>query len=219
MGPYPALVTQVASRIEQKPRLSDCPSPQAERPGWYPDPLGSTGERYWDDTWREELRVARLRLSDAGSENGARKKRRGLRLPSLRRRAPIEIPSLSKTKREERALERERQKQLDSIEARREAFFRTPAGKARAAFKDHQLLFQYELEISGLDPLVIPAPIGSPGRETADPVDILNSVVVEGWKLVTGKFLYVEMRGGLVGCYLFKRSPKRRRRMNDPWQA
>jgi hypothetical protein len=27
------------------------------------------------------------------------------------------------------------------------------------------------------------------------------------------------MRGGMVGCYVFKRSPKRRRPMNDPWQS
>ena len=53
---------------------------------------------------------------------------------------------------------------------------------------------------------------------TTDPVDILNSVTVEGWKLVTGKFIHSEMRNGVVGCYLFKRSQKRRLAMNNPWQ-
>jgi hypothetical protein len=46
--------------------------------------------------------------------------------------------------------------------------------------------------------------------------DILISVVAEGWKLVAGAFVYAEMGGGAGGCYLFKRSKKRHRKMNDP---
>ena len=64
-----------------------------------------------------------------------------------------------------------------------------------------------------------PGPAGAPARLTTDPVDILNAVTVEGWKLVTGKFIHSEMRNGVVGCYLFKRSQKRRLPMNNPWQA
>ena len=74
------------------------------------------------------------------------------------------------------------------------------------------------LSTNELSPTVIPGPIGGPARETTDPVDILNSVTVEGWKLVSGKFLHSEMRNGAVGCYLFKRSQKRRLTMNHPWQ-
>ena len=85
---------------------------------------------------------------------------------------------------------------------------RTPAGRARLAYKRGHQLFQYELEVNGLEPTVVPGHIGSPALETTDPVDILNSVTVEGWKLVSGKFLHSEMRNGAVGCYLFKRSQK-----------
>ena len=45
-----------------------------------------------------------------------------------------------------------------------------------------------------------------------------GTVTVEGWKLVTGKFIHSELRNGAVGCYLFKRSQKRRLSMNNPWQ-
>ena len=152
------------------------------------------------------------------AEERPHERRWDFRLPSLRER-PTLIPPLARAAREERALERERQRQLMAVEAAKQAFFRTPAGRARLAFKRGHHLFQYELEIDGLAPTVVPGPIGSPALQTADPVDILNSVTVEGWKLVTGKFIHTEMRGNTVGCYLFKRSEKRRRRMNDPWQA
>ena len=108
---------------------------------------------------------------------------------------------------------------MESIEAAKQAFFETPAGRARLAYKRGHHLFQYELEIGDLQPLSIPSLIGTPSRETSDPVDVLNSVSVEGWKLVSGKFIHSEMRNGVVGCYLFKRSQKRRLQMNNPWQA
>ena len=140
--------------------------------------------------------------------------RRIFRLPLLRGRSAPDASS-----REERAELKEREKQLKSAEAAKEAFFQTPAGRARLAYKRGHRLFQYELEINELSPTVIPGPIGGPARETTDPVDILNAVTVEGWKLVTGKFIHSEIRGGAVGCYLFKRSQKRRLSMNNPWQA
>jgi hypothetical protein len=141
-------------------------------------------------------------------------KRRVFRLPLLRGRSATGTAS-----REERAGLKEREKELKSIEAAKEAFFETPAGRARLAYKRGHRLFQYELEINELSPTVIPGPAGGPARETTDPVDILNAVTVEGWKLVSGKFIHSEMRNGVVGCYLFKRSQKRHLPMNNPWQA
>jgi hypothetical protein len=142
----------------------------------------------------------------------------GLRLRPLRGRQAL-IPSLSGEAREERAQEREQAKQAAAVEAAKEVFFQTPAGRARLAYKRGHQLFQYELAIGELEPTVVPGRIGSPARQTTDPVDILNSVTAEGWKLVTGKFFSSEMHGGVVGCYLFKRSQKRRQPMNNPWQA
>ncbi len=128
------------------------------------------------------------------------------------------MPALDKTAREERAEEKEREKRLVAVETAEQDFFQTPAGRARLAYKRGHRLFQYELEINGLQPTAIPGMVGSPALVTTDPVDILNSVTVEGWKLVTGKFFHSEMRNGAVGCYLFKRSQKRRLSMNNPWQ-
>lgn len=141
-------------------------------------------------------------------------KRRIFRLPLLRGR-----PATDATSREERIGLKEREKALRSAEAAKLAFFETPAGRARLAYKRGHRLFQYELEINELSPTVIPGPAGSPARVTTDPVDILNAVTVEGWKLVTGKFIHSDMRNGVVGCYLFKRSQKRRLAMNNPWQV
>lgn len=131
---------------------------------------------------------------------------------------PTFAPLLDKSVREERAQEKERQRELEAVEAAKQAFFETPAGKARLAYKRGHRLFQFELEIGELQPLVIPGLFGAPSRQTTDPVDVLNSVTVEGWKLVTGKFIHSEMRG-MVGCYLFKRSQKRHLRTNNPWQS
>jgi hypothetical protein len=160
-----------------------------------------------------------LRLPGAAN-HGARARRWSLRLPSLNLgEGQALVPSLGRAAREQRAQEKEQQKRLVSIETAKEAFFQTPAGRARRAYKRGHRLFQYELEVDTIEPTLIPGPLGGPAQETTDPVDILNSVTVEGWKLVTGKFIHTEMQSGVIGCYLFKRSEKRRQRMNDPWKA
>jgi hypothetical protein len=150
-------------------------------------------------------------------EVAAGDRRWGLRLPSLRGRAVL-APTLDRGAREERAEEKERARRFAAVEAAEQDFFLTPAGRARLAYKRGHRLFQYELAINELPPTVIPGMAGAAAMVTTDPVDILNSVTVEGWKLVTGKFFHSEMRNGAVGCYLFKRSQKRHLAMNNPWQ-
>lgn len=200
--------------VEQE-RLQQAPPPHGQEPGWYPDPLGSTAERLWDEQWMELIRSPRLRLP---AEALVREEAKRSQRPSILSRVPsLQLPPLSREKREQRTREREHLKQRLWMETERQAFFQSPAGRARLAFERGQHLFQYELAIDQVAPTVIPGPVGAPPRVTEDAVDVLNSVVVEGWKLVDGKFFYVEGRG-LVGCYLFKRSKKRRLQMNDPWQ-
>jgi hypothetical protein len=147
------------------------------------------------------------------AEEGEERGRRRLRLPSLRGRGALGLAGS-----EERAAAREQERRLASAEAARQAFFETPVGRARLAYRRGHRLFQYELDVRELEPTVVPGPVGAPPIETTDPVDILNAVTAEGWKLVTGKFIHSELRGGVIGCYLFKRSQKRRLPMNDPWQ-
>lgn len=199
----------------ERERLSHAPAPQAQEPGWYPDPLGTTAERFWDRQWMELTRTPRLRLA---AEALVREEAQQAPRPPLLARIPsLQLPPLSKEKRAQRSREREHLQQRLWMETERQAFFQSPAGRARLAFERGQHLFQYELEIDRVEPTVIPGPVGAAARTTEDAVDILNSVVDEGWKLVDGKFFYVDSRG-LVGCYLFKRSKKRRQVMNDPWR-
>jgi hypothetical protein len=157
------------------------------------------------------------REPSAPDEAGSQDKRWHFRLPSLRGGSAL-VPTLDKAAREERAEEREREKRQAAVATAEQAFFQTPAGRARLAYKRGHRLFQYELEINELPPTVIPGMAGAPAMVTTDPVDILNSVTVEGWKLVTGKFIHSELRNGAIGVYLFKRSQKRRLAMNNPWQ-
>lgn len=205
-------------RTELKEHLAEFPAPHGGQPGWYPDPLGSTSERFWDGSWLDIIRTPQLRLPPelGGAGNGHNG---GLRLPSLRRRKPINLPPLKKDVREQRAREKEQRRALLTIEAKKDAFALSPAGRARRAFERGQRLFQYELELGEREPLEIPGVDGEPARATSDPVDILNSVVAEGWKLETGTFFFVEARGSAIGCYLFKRSKKRRLATTDPWES
>jgi Protein of unknown function (DUF2510) len=208
----------VAVVSEQAHLLIEFPAPQTEQAGWYPDPLRITDERYWDGTWLEQTRPSPLGLPSAPDGLDDEQERRWNLRWLLRDRQGL-VPPLNRAAREERAQEREREDRALAIEAERQAFFHSPAGRARLSYNRGHRLFQYELELDRLEPTVIPGPIGSPARETTDPVDILNSVIVEGWKLVTGKFVHIEVRNSAVGFYLFKRSQKRRQPMNDPWQS
>lgn len=207
----------MAASTHKNQRLASCPPPQAMQPGWYPDPLGSTAERYWDGSWGDDIRISHRRLTGQALSggNGAGPGRGGLRLRSLR---PSFGP-LGRAARERRDREREDVLRQRITELARQEFYCTPAGRARVAFERGQSLFQYELNAGRMRAIVIPGVHHQPALETTDPVDVLNSVVAEGWKLTNSEFHYIEMRGGMVGCYIFKRSPKRRRPMNDPWQA
>jgi hypothetical protein len=205
----------MAASTHKNERLASCPPPQAMQPGWYPDPLGSTAERYWDDSWGDSIRTSRRRLTDEALSNGAGRRYGGLRLRLPR----PSLPLLGGAARERRDREREDDVRQRIAELGRQAFYHTPAGRARVAFERGHGLFQYELDVARTEAIVIPGLHYQPALETTDPVDVLNSVVAEGWKLVDSEFHYVEMRGGMVGCYVFKRSPKRRRPMNDPWQV
>lgn len=205
-------------------RLGEAPPPSAGVAGWYPDPLGSTGERFWNGGWQGLVRPGSAARPVAPSRNGAPAQdgasaaRRPPLLRLLDRKPALAVPPLSRSAREQRARQREEEKLAARAEAARQVFLRTPPGRARIAFERGQKLFQYSLDVDRMDPMVIPGRRGSAAVETVDPVDVLNAVTAEGWKLVSGKFIHVEIRGGLVGCYVFKRSQKRRERMNDPWQ-
>ena len=201
--------------------IEQIPPPAGNEPGWYPDPLGSTAERYWDRTWLDLTRVPKVKLIAAPpSPATASRKRRAFRLPLLFASDRAGGQQVSqRPPGQDRSTQKSKQKQELEVEARKRAFFESPAGRARVSFGQKHRLFQFELDLSGSETFVIPNVEGAAPVATSDPVDILNSVVAEGWKLVTGTFEYADMRGDAVGFYLFKRSKKRQRKMNDPWRT
>ncbi|MBP1636659.1 MAG: uncharacterized protein H6Q10_3233 [Acidobacteria bacterium] len=101
----------------------------------------------------------------------------------------------------------------------RQAFFKTPAGRARLAYEKGYRVFQFDYDATG--PLT---------------VEMLNSVCDEGWELVSGSFVFHSMRekgddvrlgsgknvfaiGPTTGFYLFRRNEALRRAPANPWEA
>jgi hypothetical protein len=94
--------------------------------------------------------------------------------------------------RELERLEAQARKQAEQREQQREAFFRSPAGRARAAFERGDHVFQYAIDVMSQQAIVV-AMVGTMSpQKTSDPVAILNSVCHEGWDLVNGSFVFVE---------------------------
>lgn len=123
--------------------------------------------------------------------------------------------------------EKEAQKQREEAEKRRRAFLRTPVGRARTAYENGDLVFQYSHDVMSQQAVIV-AMVGSTTNATsADPSAILNAVCKEGWDLVNGSFVFVEqgqqsrdkfmssgqnvaVKGTTVGYYLFRRCPENR---------
>ena len=133
--------------------------------------------------------------------------------------------------------ENEERARAERIRKARQAFFRTPAGRARVAFERGDHVFQYSFNVIAQQAIII-AMVGSrTSQKTSDPVAVLNSVCHEGWELVNGSFVFVEqgqesrdkfmssgqnvaIKGATVGYYLFRRSPSNRRDpLPYPWES
>lgn len=145
---------------------------------------------------------------------------------------------VSKVTDEERAIalaEHERERRGEARRKVREAFFDTPAGRARKAFERNDHVFQYSINVMSQQAIIV-AMIGSrTAQRTSDPTDILNSVCREGWELVNGSFVFVEQgqqsrdkfmssgqnvatKGETVGYYLFRRCEAAKVDLPDPWE-
>ena len=134
---------------------------------------------------------------------------------------------------EDERREAEARKQSDQLEKERQAFYRSPAGQARAAFERGDHVFQYSIDVMSQQAVTV-AMIGSgTSKTTTDPVAVLNSVCHEGWELVNGSFVFVEqgqqsrdkfmssgqnvaIKGTKVGYYLFRRCEANARRAATP---
>ena len=202
------------SRCSRYPALAECWS------GWRAKrlPLGT-----FPRCDRRKRAQAAPRRASAPPGRGARarvaeeppEKRWDFRLPSLRD-APL-VPPLGRAAREERAEERERQRQMASVEAADRPFFGHPPAKRVLAYSvDTSFPVRTGARRTRANGLPGLTRLARPRDQR--PVDILNSVSVEGWKLVTGKFIYSEMRNGVIGCLPLQAFAEAVTSMNNPWQ-
>jgi len=119
------------------------------------------------------------------------------------------------------------------LEQERDAFMSSPAGLARAAFSDGGQVFQCEIEVQGTKAVVI-AMAGAHTRTTkatTDPTAILDSVCQEGWEIVNGSFVFIELgsesrdkfmasgqniavTGTVIGYYVFRRCEANKRQVS-----
>jgi hypothetical protein len=137
--------------------------------------------------------------------------------------------------REEAAAEQKVRERAQRREQVRQAFFATPAGRARLGFERDDHVFQYSIDVMKQEAVIIAMVGSTTSKKTTDPVAILNSVCNEGWELLSGSFVFVEegqqsrdklgssgqniaTKGTTVGYYLFRRFEANRRETIDPWE-
>ncbi len=153
----------------------------------------------------------------------------------ISRKSPEEKAALQAAEEGQRRQAAERRR-LAAIESAKQAFYATPAGRARDAFDEGDHVFQCSFDVMSQTAVVV-AMIGSTNtKSTSDPTDILNSVCREGWELVTGSFVFVEegsqsrdklmssgqnvaVKGTTMGYYLFKRCEANRTDVGNPWEG
>jgi hypothetical protein len=155
----------------------------------------------------------------------------------LKKKKTPEEKAAAEAQREVVAAQREREKKARERDARRNAFFATPAGQARAAYERGDMLFQCSFNVMSQKAIIV-AMVGSRvAQQTADPTVILNSVCHEGWDIVTGSFVFVETgqqsrdkfassgqnvatSGETIGYYLFRRCEEHRLLpVPEPWES
>ena len=128
--------------------------------------------------------------------------------------------------------ERERAEHREKV---RQAFFATPAGRARLAFEAGDELFQFSIDVMNQKAIVVAMVGANTSKKATDPSAVLNSVSNEGWELVTGSFVFVEegqesrdkfassgqnvaTKGTTVGYYLFRRREELQGDKPEPWE-
>ena len=128
---------------------------------------------------------------------------------------------------ERQRAQKEREKAERQAQLEREAFLRTPVGRACTAFERGDHLFQYAHDVESQDAVIVSMVGSTTNRSSSDPSEILNAVAREGWELVSGSFVFreqgqqsrdkfmssgqnVAIKGTTVGYYLFRRAEHHR---------
>jgi len=125
-----------------------------------------------------------------------------------------------------RQLAKENQKAANEQARAEREFWASPAGQARAAFENGDRVLQLSFDVLNTRTYVIPLSRTGTIKRTSDPSEILNAVCQEGWKLVNGDFVFVQLgsesrdkfmrsgqdiavHGTVLGYYLFERVEQR----------
>jgi hypothetical protein len=152
----------------------------------------------------------------------------------LFRRRTLEEREQDARRKEQLRQEAEQQLLAEELEEAREAFFESPPGQARTAFERGDRVFQCAIEVMSQG-AVASFGISETTQLTWEASTTLNSVCDEGWELVNGSFVFVEMgqesranflvsgenaatQGMTMGYYLFKRAEDNRRDVGNPWE-
>lgn len=117
---------------------------------------------------------------------------------------------------------KEEQKQAKGFDKAWNAFWASPAGRARLAFRAGDQVFQYSIDVMNQQAIIV-AMVGSKtSSATLGPTAILNAVCREGWEIVSADFPFVmtgqqsrdkfmssgqnvAIAGTVLGFYVFKR--------------
>jgi hypothetical protein len=142
--------------------------------------------------------------------------------------------TLSPEEEAQRNEERMRQRVAQEAERRRQQehheyaeFMAGPAGRARSAFENGDLLYQASFNLLSQQHMVIPMVNAYTLTKSADPTAILNAICREGWELHSSGFAFlsegeesrdkflasgqhVAVRGKMMGYYVFKRCERLR---------
>jgi hypothetical protein len=128
----------------------------------------------------------------------------------LKRDAPDEVAA------------KEEQRQTKGFDKAWSAFWASPAGRARLAYRAGDQIFQYSIDVMNQQAIIV-AMVGSKTSSTTlDPTAILNAVCREGWEIVSADFPFVmtgqqsrdkflssgqnvAVAGTVLGFYVFKR--------------
>jgi hypothetical protein len=117
---------------------------------------------------------------------------------------------------------KDEQKEAKALEKAWNAFWASPAGRARLAYRNGDQVFQYSIDVMNQQAIIVKMVGGKTSAKTGDPTAILNSVCREGWEIVSADFPFVmtgqqsrdkflasgqnvAIAGTVFGYYVFKR--------------
>jgi hypothetical protein len=143
----------------------------------------------------------------------------------------LSVALLKKETPEELAAKQHRKRQ-QALEKAWEAFWASPVGRARLAYRAGDHVFQYSIDLMNQQAIIVAMVGSTTSSRSVDPSAVLNAVCREGWELVTADFPFVmtgqqsrdkfmssgqniAVGGTVMGYYLFKRCESNRQSETD----